>query len=211
MAIWSFCDAMVDGENYVSLLDRKENRGYEDVLTLDQFAAEYAAQNNFGPYTVKLPQFHRSGAIRPDEWDELGYQHAEYLLGLIFLHNSQLWYAAYIPTEPTNKIYLAFDKNGLTSDWEYIGYWEQQAVDMPEDVKASFYVSPDRSKAFMMVMNVRESDVTADIPIDVDALGMDGVSSARPLYHEDLPGSLRGDTINSMTVNAKNFRLFLLE
>ena len=148
MPVLAFCDAMIDGENYVSLLDRKDNRGYEKVLTLEQFAAEYAAQNNFGPYSVVLPQFSRSGAIRADEWEELGYQHAEYLLGLIFLHNSQLWYPAYIPVEPTNRLYLAFDKYGLTGAWSYVGYWKQSVAQLPEDVKASFFVAPDRRRGY---------------------------------------------------------------
>lgn len=211
MAIWSFADALVDGENTVALLDRKENRGYERVLTLEQFAAEYAAQNNFGPYTVMLPQFSRSGAIRAEEWDALGYQHAEYLLGLIFLHNSQLWYPAYIPTKPTNKLYYAFDKNGLNSDWRFIGYWKQAAAQLPANVKASFYVAPDGRRAFMMMMNLRWEDVTAEVALDPAALGMKRVSLATALYHENAGGRLQDGTIHGMALPAKSFRLFLLE
>ncbi len=211
MPILSFADALVDGENTTSLLDRKENRGYERVLTLEQFAAEYAAQNNFGPYSVMLPQFSRSGAIRADEWDALGYQHAEYLLGLIFLNNSQLWYPAYIPTKPTNKLYYAFDKNGLTSHWRFIGYWKQTAAQLPPNVKASFYVAPEGRRAFMMVMNLRWQDVTADVTLNPAALGMKSISRATALYDESAPGRLEGATVRGMTITAKNFRLFLLE
>ena len=211
MAVWSFADALVDGENTVALLDRKENRGYERVLTLEQFAAEYAAQNNFGPYSVVLPQFSRSGAIRAEEWSELGYQHAEYLLGLIFLHNSQLWYPAYLPTEPTNKLYLAFDENGLTADWSFLGYWRQHAARLPDDVKASFYLAPDRRKALMAIMNLRWEDVTIDVPLDASVLGMQSLSSLRPLYHKSLPGRLEDGTIVGSRVTGKNFRVFLLE
>jgi hypothetical protein len=32
------------------------------------------------------------GSIRLDEWPTLGYQHADYLLGLVFLHDSNIWW-----------------------------------------------------------------------------------------------------------------------
>jgi len=211
MPCWSFTDAMVDGENYTSLLDRKNNRGYENVLRLDQFAAEYAGQNNFGPYGVFLPEFGRSGAIRPDEWKKLGYQHAEYVLGLIFLHNSQLWFPAYIPTEPCVNLYYAFDKNGLDSSWRYVGYWKQEAVKLPEDVKASFFVSPDKKQAFMIVMNFAGRNKKLDLKLAPEKIGMAGrLRNAAMLYPA---GNLQlaGNTLKSVTIPAKNFRLFLLQ
>jgi hypothetical protein len=210
MPCWSFTDALVDGENTHSLLDRKENRGYENVLTLEQFAAEYAGQNNFGPYGVFLPQFSRSGAIRGDEWEKLGYGHAEYILGLIFLHNSQLWLFAYIPVEPTAKLYYAFDENGLDSSWQYVGYWKQRVCELPDDVKASFYVSPDKKKAFMIVMNLSWKERTLDLKLDAEGLGMPRISRASMLY----PGGradFAGGVIKGARIGAKNFRLYLLE
>jgi hypothetical protein len=211
MPCWSFTDALVDGENYYSLLDRKNNRGYENVLKLDQFAAEYAGQNNFGPYSVKLPQFGRRGSIRGDEWEEFGWQPAEYLLGLIFLHNSQLWFPAYIPAEPTVNLYYAFDENGLDASWGYVGYWKQEACDLPDDLKASFYVSPDKKKAFMIVMNLAWDDRAVDLAIEPGEIGMaERLTRASMLYPEG-KAELTGNALKSVTVPAKNFRLFLLE
>jgi glycosyl hydrolase family 123/concanavalin A-like lectin/glucanase superfamily protein len=210
MPCWSFTDALVDGENFVGLHDRKNNRGMENFLTLDKFAAEYAAQNNFGPYSIVLPQFSRSGAMRKNDWKELGYQHAEYLLGLIFLHNSQLWFPAYIPVEPTMKLYYTFDKNGLDSTFEYIGYWKQQAIKLPKDIKASFFISPDKKKAFMIVMNFSWKDKVMDFNIDLSKLGMTRVDSVQMLYPEKKVNFASG-TILRTTIPGKNFRLYILK
>jgi len=209
MPCWSFTDALVDGENTYSLLDRKDNRGYEKVLTLDQFAAEYAAQNNFGPWSVMLPQFSRSGAIRADEWADLGYQHAEYLLGQIFLHNSHLWFPAYIAAEPTVALHSAFDANGLTAKHAFVGYWKQTAQKLPNKVVASFYVAPDQKRAFMLVMNVNETDVTLDLAPSAEALGMAGLASGRQLYPNADILYAKGRMPNA-TIPANNFRLYLL-
>ncbi len=210
MPVYSFADALVDGENYASLLDRKKNRGYENVLRLDQFAAEYAAQNNFGPYSVFLPEFNRSGAIRANEWKKLGYQHAEYLLGLIFLSNSQIWFPAYIAQEPTVNLYYAFDENGLDSSYTYLGYWKQQAVSLPDNVKASFYISPDKKKAFMIVMNFDTKDKVMDLKIDAKKLGMRRITGAGRLYPEGRINLARG-IIRKARIPAKNFRLYLIK
>lgn len=210
MPVYSFADALVDGENYASLLDRKNNRGYEKILRLDQFAAEYAAQNNFGPYSVFLPEFRRSGAIRNEEWKELGYQHAEYVLGLVFLSNSQLWFPANMPAEPTVKLYSAFDENGLDSSYTYLGYWKQKAVSLPDKVKASFYIAPDRKKAFMIVMNFDTKDKVIDLKIDSRSLGMGKIRSASRLYPEG-DVNLAREIIRSERIPAKNFRLYLLK
>ena len=211
MPCWSFTDALVDGENFHSLHDRKNNRGMENFLTLDTFAAEYAAQNNFGPYSVILPQFSRSGAIKDDEWKELGYQHAEYLLGLIFLHNSQLWFPAYIPVEPTTKLYYAFDKNGLDSTFKYIAYWKQQVVKIPDNIKASFFVSPNKKKAFMIVMNFSWKDKIIDLKINPAKLEMKTINSAKMIYPEKTVNFVSGTVIEKTTIPGKNFRLYILE
>ncbi len=209
MPCWSFTDALVDGENFCSLHDRKSNRGMENFLTLEKFAAEYAAQNNFGPYSIVLPQFSRSGAIRKDEWEKLGYQHAEYLLGLIFLHNSQLLVPAYIPVEPTTKLYYTFDKNGLDSTFKYIGYWRQQVIKLPDNLKASFFVSPDKKKAFMIVMNFSWKDESIDLKINSAKLGMKTIDSVKMLYPEKRINLAPGTTIAKATIPGKNFCLYI--
>jgi hypothetical protein len=211
MPVYAFCDTMVDGENYAGSLDRKYNRGYEKVLTLDQFAAEYAAQNNFGPFSTFLPQFERSGAIKREEWNEVGYQPAEYILGLIFLHNSNCWYTAYIAYQPTARLYSAFYTNGLDTSYRFVGYWKQKAVDLPEDLKASFYVAPDGSQAFMVVMNVTDEDRTLDLGVNPGAIGLAPTLSGAKVLYPSGEIAREGNVLEGVTVPAKNFRLILLK
>ncbi len=208
MAIYAFADALVDGENYHSLLDRNRNRGYENVLELDQFAAEYAAQNNFGPVSVMLPQFHRSGAINPDEWRKTGYQPAEYLLGLLFLHDSQLWWA-YLPHQPTSASFFSFDEHGLTSDYHFIGYWEQDVLDLPENVRASFYESPDRDRTFMVLMNFSDREQTVDARAVLSAHGSGRRRKVTRVYPSG-DENLSEDRLSSIDLPGNNFGVFLI-
>ncbi len=205
----SFCDAMVDGENYTGMLDRKENRGYEHVLSLDQFRTEYSAQNNFGPATVFLPEFGRSGAIKAEEWKELGYGHAEYLLGLMLAHDSNIWWT-YFPQEVLAQAYGALDKVGWTSAWTFVPYWHQTAFKLPEGVVASLYRSPDKSKVVVVVMNVSGKDQVVDLPLSGEAFKGGAFKNASAIYPDE-PVRLEGAEVRGLRVKQNNFRAILLK
>jgi hypothetical protein len=163
----SFCDALIDGENYTGLLDRKDNRGYEKVLSVDQFRTEYSAQNNFGPASIFLPEFERAKSINPDEWKTVGYQHADYLMGLIFLHNSNLWWS-YMPYDHVAQVYTAMDKTGWNANWTFIPYWHQKYFSLPQGVYASLYQSPDDGKVLLVLMNTSGKDQDINLPMTLD-------------------------------------------
>ncbi len=134
----SFSDALVDGENYYWALNRTDNRGYENVLNIDQFRTEYSSQNNFGPASVFLPQFQNVNSISADEWKTLGYHHADYMLGLIFLHDSKVWWA-YMPFEHLSEVHTAFNATGRNADWSFTPYWQQKFFPLPTGIYASIY------------------------------------------------------------------------
>jgi hypothetical protein len=209
LPVYSFCDALVDGENYTGLLDRKDNRGYEHVLSLDQFRTEYSAQNNFGPASVFLPEFDRSGAIKADEWKTLGYDHAEYLLGLMLAHDSSIWWT-YFPKEVLAQAYGALDKAGWTSAWTFVPYWHQQAFKLPQGVVASFYVSPDKSKVVAVVMNVSDKDQTLDLPLSAGVLRGHSFNAASAIYPDE-PVRLENNTVAGLSIKRNNFRAILLK
>ena len=163
----SFCDALIDGENYTGLLDRKDNRGYEKVLSIDQFRTEYSTQNNFGPASVFLPEFERAKSINPDEWETMGYQHVDYLMGLIFLHNSNLWWS-YVPYDHVAQVYTAMDSSGWNANWKFIPYWQQKYFSLPEGVYASLYQSPDDGKVLLVLMNTSGKDQDINLPMTLD-------------------------------------------
>ena len=140
----------------------------------------------------------------------MGYQHAEYLLGLIFMHISQLWYPAWIPAEPTNKLYSAFDQAGVTSAWRFVGYWLQPIAGLPNNIKASVYVAPDGRRALVLAMNLNWEDITTELRVaDWVAVGLTERTQATTLYHR-LPAQFHDGVLQSVTIAAKNFRLYLV-
>jgi hypothetical protein len=202
----SFSDSLIDGENYTGLLDRKDNRGYEKVLSVDQFRTEYSAQNNFGPASVFLPEFDRSKAIMPDEWKDLGYQHADYLMGLIFLHNSNLWWT-YMPYDHVAQVYNAMDSSEWNSDWKFIPYWNQKYFSLPQGVYISLYQSPDSKKVLLVIMNTSGKDQEINLPL---ALDKSTFKTATALYPDQTLNVQNGRT-SALHVANNDFCAVLLE
>jgi len=208
MPIYSFCDAMVDGENFTARLDRKENRGYERVLPLDAFAAEYSAQNSLGPASIFLPEFERAGSIRRDEWEALGSQPADYILGLVLLHDSQLWWA-YLYQQQLMKFYAALDTVDWGDRYDFIPYWAQQIAKLPDGVVASFYRDTKAKRALAVVMDLGEEVVEIDTNVDLGALGVRPGAGVRDLVHGEAAQLSNGRL--SLAVPRKTFRLLLVE
>jgi len=202
----SFCDALVDGENYTGMLDRKENRGYENVLSVEQFRTEYSAQHNFGPASVFLPEFERAKSITPEEWETLGTAHADYLLGLIFLHDSNLWWA-YMPYDHLAQVYSAFDATGWNAKWNFTPYWKQQYFTLPEGVFASIYQSPDRKKALLVLMNTSGKELPVSLPASWQE---DVFQKAKAVYPARAVSSQDGK-INVPVLDNNSFQAILLE
>jgi hypothetical protein len=202
----SFADALVDGENYYWLLNRNENRGYEKVLSVDQFRTEYSAQNNLGPVTVFLPQFGNANSINADDWKTLGLQPADYLLGLIFLHDSKMWWA-YMPFDHLAKVNSAFDATGLNSQWSFTPYWRQEFISLPQGVYGSIYQSPDQQKMVLVLMNTSGQDQQIDIPL---TLGKNTFKTAKAIY-PDKPVNIEANKINALSIENNNFRAVVLE
>ena len=202
----SFSDALIDGENYAGLLDRKENRGYEKVLSVDQFRTEYSSQNNFGPASVFLPEFDRSKAMLPEDWETMGYQHADYLMGLIFLHNSNMWWA-YMPYDHVAEVYTAMDKTGWNANWKFTPYWHQKYFSLPEGVYASLYQSPDDGKVLLVLMNTSGKDQNLSLPTTLDK---STYKTAKAVYPDQMIKVLNGKT-GTIHIADNDFAAMLLE
>jgi hypothetical protein len=187
MPVHSFSEALVDGENYAGRLDRKENRGYEHVLTLPQVRAACMGQNNYGPTTVWIPQFERAGSINKDEWERVGIRPAEYLLGLLLAHDSQLW-TSFIHQEPVRKLWQALADADFGEQYEMIPYWAQD-ITRPFDEKefvATFYVDKKARKTLMVLLNTSDRMQTVDIPIDFASLNLaGGAARAKNMCHRE--------------------------
>ncbi len=203
----SFVDAMVDGENYNTRLDRPGNLGYEDLLSLDQFRTEYSTQNNFGPASVLLPEFKPALPVEGDTWKKLGYHpHAQYVMGLLLMHDSNVWWANF-PPEILVDVYSSLDKTGWNSSWKFVPYWNQQYFTLPQGINASVYESPDGKKNVLVVMNTSGKDQQIELPL---ALGKNTLRTAKAVY-PDKPLSVRNGKITSLQIPNNNFQMVLLE
>ncbi len=189
LPVFSFVDAMVDGENYSGILDRKDNPGYEKVLSVDQFRTEYSMQNNLGCGTVFLAQFERAKSITPDEWNDDTVRHVDYLLGLTFLHDSALWWS-YMPANHLAQAFAALDSTGLRADWTFVPYWHQKLISLPQNVYASIYQSPNRKAAVLVIMNTSGKEQQIHLPKN---LAQDVFPHTRTVYPkpEDAQRSVR--------------------
>lgn len=211
LAVHSFADLLLDGENTYSRLDRKENRGYEKFLTLDTYRAQYMG-HNFGPAVGLLPQFTRAGSIRREEAAEIGPRHAEYVLGLVLLHDSQLWIAYFYDNQPLITLYSALEKHDFaTGGYAFSPYWKQKITPaLPENqAVASFYVDRDKQKALMVLMNMSGADQDFALRLDPAALGFQPKTAANACHAE--PVLLQEGEVRISGLPSHTYRLLVLE
>jgi hypothetical protein len=202
----SFTDILADGENFAHLVNRNNNRGYENFLDVDKYRAEYAPQNNRGPSGSLIPQFERMGSIRADEWEQMGYGHADYLLGLTLLHDSHIWWES-LSDEYWTKAYGAIEETGRNGDWSFVPYWHQKYFALPKGVYASIYRSPDLKKSLVILMNTSGSSQPIELPLQ---LGEERYSSTALVYPQSAPAA-RNTTTFSHTQENNSFQAILLE
>lgn len=211
LPVHSFADLLLDGENTYSRLDRKENRGYEKFLTLDTYRAQYMG-HNFGPAVGLLPQFTRAGSIRREEAEELGPQHAEYVLGLVLLHDSQLWIAYFYDDKPLRTLYTALEKHDFaTGNYSFIPYWKQKIISpLPEtEAVASFYVNQPQGKALLVLMNMSGKSKDISLPLDTGVLGFAPKSISNACHSEAV--MLENGRLQLPNLPSHTYRLLVLE
>lgn len=193
LPVHGFADVLLDGENFISALN--DNRGYQKILTLDTYRAEYMG-HNFGVAVTLLPEFRiakkwsknmdfckawfyvnkawlkrRANKLEtPAEkqyWSELA-AHTNYILGLSLLHDNPFW-VAYTPNmAPVLTHYrILADFNYAGEHYKFVPYWEQKIAKIISPGKAvvSFYISPEKTVA--VVMNL--SDSTQDVSLKFDS------------------------------------------
>jgi hypothetical protein len=219
MPVLSWADALCDGENYTTTVD-KTTRGYESFFTLDTVKAEYMCQNNMGPVSVFLPEFDRGGAIVGKEWEEVGPQPAEYILGMLLLHDSTLWYA-YIYDKAVSKLWHALAEAKFGHQYEFIPYWNQTVTQRLDenDIVASFYVDKKAKRTLMILMNMngmpegiprKGPTKSFSLTIDFGKLGLNAANvRARNACHDER-AALSGNVLK-MTFPSYSYRMIVLE
>jgi len=206
MPYQSFCDAMLNGENFTSQL-KYDQPNYYRLLRLDQFRAEYMG-HNLGPGVLFLPELTRGLPNIKDE--SVLIPGAEHLIGMVLLHDGQIT-TSHAPAEPFRRLWRVLDEFGWDDSLEFHPYWKQNiAVPTPDEVKVSVFVKPNGSKAALICFNNTDEVIAAKIALDLKALGMKKARPAtRELYH-GAKTALAGGSL-AVEVPKRNFLFVVLE
>lgn len=192
--VHSFAGAFVDGENFVSRLQK--NRGYQQILRPDVYRAEYMGRN-FGVIGAMLPEFRASAAVAAyrktkdpantvgkAEYEEGG-AHQNYLFGLSLLHDSQTTTGWLFHFESK---FAAFEilrqMNYSHGDLTFIPYWRQKLLPLdPEEFICSIYRGKD--VVYLVVMNLTKQDRPFICPIAPAKLGLNDKLQAENLCYPE--------------------------
>jgi hypothetical protein len=144
-AYYGFCTAIVDGENFNTILGPSQPT-YVGALTPERFRAEYMGYNLFGTPNIYVAQ----GRMGWDEAKLMGgaANVMDQLHGLFLLHDNQPpgWVFGKsnsgVLEQAGKRCWEAVDQQALFSPfYTFVPYWEQQAVTPPfPEFYATFYL-----------------------------------------------------------------------
>ena len=207
MAVLSWCDVYVDGENYCSRLSKQE-QDYHRVSPPDTFLAQ-SMGHNFGLTTWFEDQFERSRAVTKEDWKILGLQPTTHLYGLILLHDAGYW-RSYGNPEAYKAVDAALAKYHFDEDYRMIPYWSQKIVSLPDKVFASFYRNDKTQTVLMVLLNNNEDDRQLTLKMDWKALGFDDPQALQvddPVFNGQ-PAIVNGELVTP--VGKANMRLLAI-
>lgn len=194
----SFCDAIVDGEQYRSTAF---NDDYVESFNPDIWIAEFSARQ-FGLVQFFLPEF--SSTRESDPYRARG------LIGLTLLHDIRLW-LAYINTKEVEDTWKVLNQVGMEHT-EFMPYWsnKNELLSSDKDVKVSAYYRQDR-EALLVIMNVSLAVKDVNISHDLSSVGLSleqGLRVVDAYTNRVIPGSYNQFKV---TVPGKDFRLIRIQ
>jgi len=223
MALEAFYDVYATGENFSSRITMG-NVHYASHFRVDAFKSE-SMGHNWGPTCWFLPQLHNVRAPFVEKYGkerEKWYPHwakfvngsAEYLIGLILLHDSTLW-PAWIPKEPVKYMRDGLRKADFNMSYDYIPYWSQTIVKLENpDTYASFYIDKKRRRVLLVYLNHTEDSGPVRMKLDWKQLGLEpDRAKAENLAHKYLGrknwAKVAGDELQ-FSSGAQNYRLIYI-
>ena len=210
----SFCDIMIDGENFTSILQRQwatDKRGdYFDFITLDKMRAEFML-HNFGPVPAFLPEFARSLGDRWWTDDPEALRAARHLVGLFTLHDAPLW-QAYMPSMVLCLVWYAQTRFGWDEQVELIPYWRNSSLLTmePRDprVVASIFKRPGR--IMIVAMNNTDKDTAVTLSWNAKGLGLEGKQFAKiEDFYTGAWWRLKDGVVPPIPLAARSFRMLV--
>ena len=211
----SFCEIMIDGENFTSVLQRqwaaKKRGDYFDFITLDKMRAEFML-SNFGQVQAFLPEFARSLGDRWWTDDPEVLRAARHLVGLFTLHDAPMW-QAYMPITALRQVWNGQSRFGWDEQVEFIPYWRNADVlkiepgDDPRLV-ASIFKRPGR----IMIVAMNNTDEDADVRLSWDAAKL-GVAGRTFTRIEDVYAGawwrIKEGKVPPIPIPARSFRMLV--
>jgi len=182
VALLSFADMYIDGENNYSWLTLKKPC-YWQHMTLDKFRAQTMG-HPIGPVGWWLPQNTRALKKAAKDWASVypdGGRESRYIVGLVLLHNSALW-AAYFPRRYVELMFESMRAYQLSNHrYRFLPYWEHKAVRPAAGLAVSAYRTKawvaqregeHKRRAMLVVFNQGAKPlVDATLAVDWKALG----------------------------------------
>ena len=210
----SFCDVMIDGENFTGVLQRqwagKKRGDYFDLIGLDTMRAEFML-HNFGPVPAFLPEFARSLGDRwwSDEPEVV--KAARHLVGLFTLHDAPMW-QAYMPTMVLRDVWYAQSRFGWDEKVEFVPYWQSADVLSLDPGKPGVVASVLKRPGSMMIVAMNNTDEDTDVQLSWDApkLGVEGIPFAR--IEDFLTGGwwrIKDGVVPPIPLPARGFRMLV--
>jgi len=161
---YSFITAMVQGEEYIHWL---KNYDYIDSIGLDEVRTRLGSAA-FGLATMwqevlfakehRLDQSKRPFKMSKKEWLSSNYYQVAYnnFMTLALLHDMPVW--GFAPIEHKNNIFDVLDWVEPETS-KFVGYWEFDKNRFDNSIVFSYYISRDRSKAVVILANLRSKPI----------------------------------------------------
>ena len=168
---YSFVTGMVQGEEYEHAL---KNLDYYTSSELAEVQAKFSEQQ-YGVRILWLSQLWRFKVeggkpidMPVDDWLETDqYQEGfEKFISLVLLHGSSMYTMA--PVSEKKNIYDVFQHYPV-ADAGFIGYWDLDFLEMPENVLLSAYKLKEREQYLMVMANFTNQEQYIDFNSIVDA------------------------------------------
>jgi len=221
--VQSFCDIMVDGENFNGL-DLVKEKNYFNFLPLDKFRAEYMSQP-WGPVAVFLPEFginclsFDKSADKYSFWKTPEAQRGvRHLLGMILVHDSLCWpswgsgFNWMLPSNPMRGIWKIQDDFGWGDELTFYPYWDNSKIivfggSVPKEMVLSFYRKNNGNKLLLIPFNNSDNDVSTDVKINFDKLGVKPPAKISAVDKNDNSPVPSTDNSLRLNVKARDFKL----
>lgn len=204
----AFLDIAFDGEHLGGGL-AANNCDYVDVIPLDVWRAQYTFRQT-GVIPMLLPQNHaafNSWHKKPKEMPDLWSKSTRTLLAMLLIHDIN-FFATLCCQEDMDAYKKRLDEFGAV-DSEFLPYWNNSDIVTSSNDKLKVSVYRKKGKSLLAFANVGNDDLSADVKVELQKLGLQGSLKAKDLLTgQDIP--ITGAGLIPVKVPKKDYGMILL-